>query len=211
MNPNHPHRRRRANVALMMFIASLVMLTVSAQLNPTWPGNSAFASEGTRGARAETGGIAGNPIPYTWGVIGSSGTPDESSADKVSFSGPIAQMTSNGSATLRYNVTAADGFATTLADGFTFWIRMRDNGSAARVRVWFKACSIVTGESQTIAVYDSNALPASPNFELDAVDICGFTWDFYNYLYYIEVRLERTSSAGKPAIGALQISELYCE
>ena len=199
MKPTHPHRRR-AKVSVMMLVASVLMLLAGAHLTRFTHGSHAAAS---------TDGIAGFN-PYTWGVIGSSGIPDDGSHGKVNFSGPFALPRGNTTITLRYNVNS-EALDTTLADGFTMWIRMRDNGSSARVRVWLKACSILTGESTTIAAYDSDDLPASPSFELDSIDVCGFTWDFYNYVYYIDARLERKASGGKPALNAIQISELYCE
>ena len=77
--------------------------------------------------------------------------------------------------------------------------------------VRFKRASILNGDTETIASYDSNDLPPSNKYELDSVDICGFEWDFYNFVYYVEARLQRDSSEGHPGLAAIQISELYCE
>lgn len=148
----------------------------------------------------------------TWGSAGSMGVPDEASVAKLVYSQSTAEMRSNasGSATIRYNVTAAEGLGSSLSGGIVLAMRYRDNGSGARVRAILRRTDIVTGAMTTVASLDSNNFASSSSYKLAEIDKCNVVMDFYNYLYYIEVIMEKSSGSGKPAIQGVQVVDLVC-
>ncbi|MCI0365013.1 MAG: hypothetical protein L0Y44_11225 [Phycisphaerales bacterium] len=153
--------------------------------------------------------IGGAAIP-TWGTMASAGTVDEASSDAIALSGTQASIAgATGSGTLRYNFVVVNGFDSQ-SDGFSLWTRFRDNGPASRVRVWFKSTDIVSGETSTLATFDSNDYPTSVNYQLAGIDNCNVIWDFYNKVYFVEARLDKTNSTGNPGLAAIQVSELTC-
>src|SRR5262245_22965292 len=155
--------RRRSSFNLTTVAALTSVAVAAVVIRPSDPGAQAVAD-----------GTAGKVPLVTWGAVASTGIPDEGSANKFAFSGPLATLKAgiNGPATLRYNVTAADGFYTTAADGVTLWVRRRDNGAGARVRAWFKAHNVVSGDSTTLSVYDSNDFAPSSGWILEGLDLC---------------------------------------
>jgi hypothetical protein len=170
-----------------------------------------------------------------WTTVGSAGTVDEADADKVVFSGsvvafpevlapPTLQTEANAqislptvttNATIRYNVTAVDGlFMAGSHLGMT--VRFRDDGDWARVLVRLYEQDIYTGLTALLLTFDSNASPASPNYQTNGVGSPYPHWsfDFNQKAYFIEATLTKTSSAisingGKPGLAIIKLNRYY--
>ncbi len=171
-----------------------------------------------------------------WTTVGSAGTVDEADAGKVVFSGsvvafpeilpplPSAQAEANAqivlptvttNATIRYNVTAVDGlFMPGSHLGMT--VRFRDDGNWARVQLRLYEQDIYTGATALLLSFDSNAFPASPNYQTTGVGNPYPFWsfDFNQKAYFIEATLTKTSSAisingGRPGLAIIKLNRYY--
>lgn len=171
-----------------------------------------------------------------WTTVGSAGTVDEADTGKLVFSGSVvafpeilpptssAQAEANAqivlptvttTATIRYNVTAVDGlFMPGNHLGMT--VRFRDDGDWARVQLRLYEQDIYTGATALLLTFDSNAFPASPNFQTTGVGNPYPFWsfDFSQKAYFIEATLTKTSSVisiigGKPSLAIIKLHRYY--
>jgi len=108
---------------------------------------------------------------------------------------------------VRYPVTWSDPDYFTTNDDFYWYVRFRDNGSNARVLLKLKSYDMVTGEIQVLATFDSNDYPQSNEYQFESIYMgdsgWGFDWD--NFMYYVDARIERSSSAGKPGLAGIVV------
>ena len=142
-----------------------------------------------------------------WTMVGSDGTADEDG--QVIFTDNIAYLESD-QAVVRYNVVAVDGLVDEGPQTFfpRMTVRFRDNGSNGRVLVRLKRVSIDGGSTTTLLTLDSNDYQGSSSFQTHSVTACGgdgFSFDFVNYAYYIEVRLTRTGLPVTPGLASLKL------
>jgi hypothetical protein len=153
---------------------------------------------------------------YPWTSAGSTGTPDEDALPtdvvpgKITMSLPYATLKNSQaplSATIRYNVTAV--FDRVYI--FTPYLQMRflDSGTTTRVYAVLRAYNTDTGGSRVLATLDSNSFPVSAAYQTQISCSPNNQWinDFTNEVYYVEVTLSRTSTAGSAAVAALRIDE----
>lgn len=144
-----------------------------------------------------------------WTTIGATGTVDEG---EVTFSGPIAFLASEG-AVLRYNVVAVDGlFATSgpLPTRTILTARFRDNGDNNHVIVRLKSLRLTgpgAGDITTLMTIDSDDYPGSSSFQTRSIwcDGGGFSFDFVNHAYFVEVTMTRTVLPISAGLEAIQI------
>jgi hypothetical protein len=144
-----------------------------------------------------------------WTTIGSTGTVDEG---EVTFSGPIAFLAGD-SAVLRYNVVSVDGlFATSgpLPTRTILTARFRDNGDNNRVIVRLRSLRLTgasAGSITTLMTIDSDNYPGSSSFQSRSIwcDGGGFSFDFVNHAYYVEVTMTRTSLPITAGLESIQI------
>lgn len=175
------------------------------------------------------------PFQKAWTTVGSAGTVDEADRDKLVFQGanvgfreilpplPTIEAAERAQAenaqvqlpletthgTIRYNVVATDGlFQYGACVGMQ--LRFRDDGDRARVFARLIEVNLTTGAAVTRLTFDSNAFPASNNFQTQSVG-GNFTFDFGEHAYYVEVTLTKVSSpivivgGGRPSLTAIQI------
>lgn len=212
------HRHRVSRLAGLCGLGAIVMLTLSAT-----GGLTQFAdNRPARPQRQPREGVAANSVESAllgagvadWGTIASSGMVDEGDRDEVVFAGATAAIKSSldfASSTVRFNIVATDEFKTSLADGFTLAIRFRDNGPSAMVKVWLKELNVLDGSVETIASFNSNHYVSAPGYRLAEIDVCGMEWDFFNNVYYLETRLQKSSDAGNPGLSTIQINQIFCD
>lgn len=149
-----------------------------------------------------------------WTTAGSTGTVDESDTSNVIFSSSYATVRSTVSSTtvdIRYNVVAIDGLLSS-GEGYFLKVRFRDNGTSARVRLFLKEHNIDTGTTVTRMSFDSDTYTSSSGFQTQSIPFCspGWSFDFVNKIYYIEVQLIKGTTGGTPAIDAIQIGVTLC-
>jgi hypothetical protein len=110
---------------------------------------------------------------------------------------------------MRYNVVATDGLFGT--DGVELAVWFRDNGPDARVVIRLKRYSLSSGETTTLLTFDSNEFRAHDDFQFRLVSICPLRFNFFDFAYFLDVQLTKSSTAGSPALGIMQlVSNVWC-
>jgi hypothetical protein len=119
------------------------------------------------------------------------------------------QADQEGTLNMRYNVVATEGLFGT--DGVELAVRFRDNGSAARVVIRLKRYSLERGDTTTLLTFDSNDFRAHDEFQLRIVSECPLRFNFFDFAYFLDVHLTKSSTAGSPALGIIQlVSNVLC-
>jgi len=144
-----------------------------------------------------------------WTTIGAVGAVDDG---EVTYTGPLAYLASD-SAVLRYNVVAVEGlFATSgpLPTRTILTARFRDNGDNNHVVVRLKSQRLNgpdAGDITTLMTIDSNDYPGSSSFQTRSIwcDGGGFSFDFVNNAYFVEVTMTRTALPITAGLAAIQI------
>ena len=144
-----------------------------------------------------------------WTTIGAAGTVDDG---EVTYTGPLAYLASDG-AVLRYNVVAVEGLFATAGPAPTRTIltaRFRDNGDNNHVIVRLKSQRLTgpnAGDITTLMTIDSNDYPGSSSFQTRSIwcDGGGFSFDFVNHAYFVEVTMTRTALPITAGLAAIQI------
>jgi len=143
-----------------------------------------------------------------WTSIGAVGTVDEG---EITFTGPIAYLESD-SAVVRYNVVSVEGlFANAGAMPTRTFLRarFRDNGDNNRVVVRLKSLGLTgasAGDITTLMTLDSDDYAGSSSFQTRSI-WCdgGFSFDFANYAYFVEVTMSRTSLPITAGLAGIQV------
>ena len=138
-----------------------------------------------------------------WTTIGAAGTVDDG---EVTYTGPLAYLESDG-AVLRYNVVAVEGPAPTRT---ILTARFRDNGDNNHVIVRLKSQRLTgpnAGDITTLMTIDSDDYPGSSSFQTRSIwcDGGGFSFDFVNHAYFVEVTMTRTALPVTAGLAAIQI------
>ena len=144
-----------------------------------------------------------------WTTAGSaSATEDEANPARPTYTNQTAAI--NGGPTgiylLRYNVTAVDGLFNTTS-GF-IRLRLRDNGVGANVLVSLRRSNLSAGGIETIATFDSDSIAAGSGFQTPADVTFTHTFDFTNYVYWLDVSLNRIDETGVPGFGGAIVGTL---
>ena len=146
---------------------------------------------------------------YTWTAIGSDGTPDDANREYVQYTGTTVELKPSflGTVIMRYNVDEADLHD----DRVLVEFRYRDNGPGARVVVTLKEHNFETGAVTDVESYDSNDHSQSSGFQEGSfITDVTYTCNFYNNAYYVEVKLQRTASDGRPGLSQIRMSWIIC-
>ena len=127
-----------------------------------------------------------------WTTIGAAGTVDDG---EVTYTGPLAYLDSDG-AVLRYNVVAVEGLFA--------------NGDNNHVIVRLKSQRLTgpnAGDITTLMTIDSNDYPGSSSFQTRSIwcDGGGFSFDFVNHAYFVEVTMTRTALPISAGLESIQI------
>jgi hypothetical protein len=141
-----------------------------------------------------------------WTTIGSAGSEH---LGTYTYQNGIAFL-SSASGILRYNVVAVDGLLDTAGANpphIRMRARFRDPDTASRVTVNLRRTRISDGFTANVAgvFLDSNNYPPGGFQTRNTVCASTQTFDFVNYVYYVEVILTRAPNAIAPAIEAIQI------
>jgi hypothetical protein len=145
-----------------------------------------------------------------WTTIGSVGTVDEEDRSKVLLSGSVVTFKpeATGTLNLRYNVVSVEGLFGGV--GAELGVRFRDNGANARVMVRLRRYALETGETATLLTLNSNNFEAQEGFQLGTEFDCTMRFDFFNYAYFLDVTLTKSTVNGAPALGIIQIASILC-
>ena len=153
-----------------------------------------------------------------WTAAATTGAVDESSLGTVVFTDALATLTPPAPATgtIRYSVVAVDGLFGNLTP--TSWpelvIRYRDNGQFSRVYARLREHILSgpqAGQTNTLITFDSDLYPQSGAFQTRTIGNCGifpgfrFTDPPAIRVYYVEVDLSKSGTAGFPALAGLAI------
>jgi hypothetical protein len=147
-----------------------------------------------------------------WTTTGSASvTEDEANPAKPTYTNQTAAI--NGGPTgpvglyvLRYSVTAVDGLFN--SSSAFMRIRLRDNGAGANVLVRLRRSSVALGGIEEVASFNSDTLSASSGFRTTPDVPFTHTFDFTNYVYWVEVALNRTDEFGIPGFGGIIIGTM---
>lgn len=144
-----------------------------------------------------------------WTTAGSaSATEDEANPAKPTYTNQTAAINAGptGLYVLRYNVTAVDGLFNAGA-GF-MRVRVRDNGAGANVLVALRRSNIAAGGIETIVTFDSDSIGAGSGFQTPADVPFVHTFDFTNYVYWLDVTLNRIDATGIPGFAGAIVGTL---
>jgi hypothetical protein len=148
-----------------------------------------------------------------WTAAGSTGIVDEADTNEIKFTAGKVQIKDNAdlpaTAVVRYNVTAEDRLFT--YDTAVMRYLVEDNGDDSRVLLELVAYNIKTHKSAVFLTADSNDLPSGDEpINGDVTAECGVSFDFASYAYVVKVTLEKTGSAGTPALHNLKVESTDC-
>ncbi len=161
--------------------------------------------------------LAASAQAYPWTSPGSAGTLDETATatdllpSQLTMSGPYATLKStatlNSPVSIRYNVT--DVFDKSYIFTPSLEMRFLDSGDTTRVQAALRAYNTVTGALRTLATLDSNAFAASAGYQTQWSCSPNNLWinDFMKEVYYVEVTMSRSATAGSAAVAALRVDE----
>lgn len=148
----------------------------------------------------------------SWSAAGATGTIDDDSLAIARFNNfaVTLQPGVNGTARIRYNITAVDGMnqycpATTS----TIKTRFRNsdnNGNTARVRYDLKVTNVLSGGSTILYSFDSNGISAGTSFTT-ATATPAINFDFAQNVYWIDATIFRNVSTEFADLGSIQIWE----
>ncbi|HEX4948518.1 MAG TPA: hypothetical protein VFZ34_17725 [Blastocatellia bacterium] len=153
-----------------------------------------------------------------WTAAATTGAVDESSLGTVVFTDSLATLTPPAPATgtIRYSVVAMDGLFGNLTP--TSWpelvIRYRDNGQFSRVYARLREHILSgpqAGQTNTLITFDSDLYAQSGAFQTRTIGNCGvfpgfrFTDPPTIRVYYVEVELSKSGTAGFPGLAGLAI------
>ncbi|MCU1263813.1 MAG: hypothetical protein JWM21_131 [Acidobacteria bacterium] len=150
--------------------------------------------------------------PRSWTTTGSSGTPDEDSASLVSFDDFAFKLKDGltGTATVRYNITAAQGISAFCpATQSVVYVRFRNSdnaGAHARVKFEIHRTSVLTGGNDITFTFNSDGLSAG-NVFTSASLAPNIDFDFSNYVYWIEATVFRDQTGQFADLGSIEIFE----
>lgn len=145
-----------------------------------------------------------------WTTVGSAGVVDEADTGIVDFVAGEARM--RGTAVvgsmlnLRYNVVSLPGFSG--PGQYVMRTRFRDNGAGANVRLDLRRYQN-NGINSVQATFDSDDYAAAAGYQTQA-ECMLVDWDFNTSAYYIEATLHKSTSAGTPALGLIQLVPGNC-
>ncbi|MEW6367846.1 MAG: hypothetical protein AB1714_24720 [Acidobacteriota bacterium] len=80
-------------------------------------------------------------------------------------------------------------------------------GTGARIQAVLKKVTRSTGTSSTVATFDSNRF-AGTGWQFQATGV-SHTWDFWNYYYYVDIVLSRTSSSLDVRLSGVMLYKLF--
>ena len=152
--------------------------------------------------------------PFTpWTAVGSTGTVDEANLNHVQFTNARALVASSApsgtTAVLRYNVTAAEGLFN--GEGLELGLRYNDSGTDERVVARLIRKNLSTGGESPMLTFDSDTKPQAAASRLDRVSDCSSSgFDFLQNVYYVQVELTKSGTAGVPTIEGLRINGIIC-
>lgn len=145
-----------------------------------------------------------------WTTVGSAGVVDEADTGLVDFVAGEARMRNTAAAgsvlNLRYNVVSLPGFSG--PGQYVLRTRFRDNGAGANVRLELRRYQN-NGLNSLQGSFNSDDFAAAPGYQTQA-ECFLVDWDFITSAYYIEATLQKTSSAGQPALGMIQLVPGNC-
>jgi hypothetical protein len=155
---------------------------------------------------ALTAQAQGSTTAY-WTTAGSAGaTEDESNpAGGITYTNFAASVNAGaplGTYILRYNIVAVDGLFNP-GDGLLL-VRYRDNGPNSRVLVEIRRSNQVTGGNEVVGTFDSDLLPQVMAFQTSAFNYI-HTFDFDNWVYWLEVTMTRTADDGIPSFALAKV------
>ncbi|MHC4383949.1 MAG: hypothetical protein ACYS0J_14090 [Planctomycetota bacterium] len=160
-----------------------------------------------QGGGGEDGTVAGD----SWGVwssVGCAASIRPGDQGKVTTNGPAMKFKSSKQGAARLFFTPLPTAGLNLAGApvtLRLTLRYRDNGSNARVRMSGYAMSIDTGSQEQLVEWDSNDFPNPAGVRTRSVWIDNIILPWDEYVFWVEVRLDKTGSTGKPELHAIML------
>ncbi|MCU1266140.1 MAG: hypothetical protein JWM21_2458 [Acidobacteria bacterium] len=160
-----------------------------------------------------TSSALGQAQNRSWSAAGSTGTVDDDSTAIAQFKNfaVTLQPGINGTARVRYNITAVDGMNSFCpATASTVKVRFRNsdnNGNTAKVSFDIKVTNVLTGGSTVLYHFDSNAKGAGTAFTTFTDAAVPVDFDFAQNVYWIDATIFRSVASEFSDLGSIQIWE----
>ena len=155
----------------------------------------------------------GQAANRSWTAAGASGTVDDDSTGIAQFKNfaVTLQPGANGTARIRYNITAVDGMNSFCpATASTFKLRFRNSdtgGTTARILLDIKVTNVLSGGSTGLYHFDSNGKGAGTAFTTFTDTAVPIDFDFAQNVYWIDATITRSVATEFSDIGSIQIFE----
>lgn len=143
---------------------------------------------------------------HDWTSIGGGGRVDKQSAFKVAFTGPTLRFnsTSTGDLVARYPVTNTYGSGTSSTPPWTtLWATFLDNSASGSVTTRLYQIDKCTANETLICTITSSN---SANVQCSSCAFSASTFDFANNSYWIEVTLNRSTTAAGEEIHSVAVN-----
>jgi hypothetical protein len=146
-----------------------------------------------------------------WTTTGDAGaTEDESNPARPTYTNFTAAANAGspaGSYILRYNIQATDALNAPGANT-RLRVRFRDEGAGSRVTAAIVGSPIAGGAPSTLGtIFDSDIYASGTGFQTQEIVMPAVTFDFSQYVYWLEVTLTKTDAANQPGFGSAQINQ----
>jgi hypothetical protein len=149
--------------------------------------------------------------PIGWTTTADSGvTEDESNPEKPTYTNFTANLNTGspaGTYVLRYNITAIGNLTSVGAVNTRLRVRFRDEGAGSRVTVAIMRSPITGGAAQLGTVFDSDNFAADASYQTQEALMPSITFDFTQYVYWLEVTMTKDTTANQPGFGLAQINQ----
>lgn len=148
----------------------------------------------------------------SWTAAGATGTIDDDSLAIAQFKNfaVTLQPGINGTARIRYNITAVDGinqFCAATSSVIKTRFRNSDpTGATSRLQYELKVTNVLSGNSSTLYTFDSNGRGGGQAFKT-ATDTVAVDFDFAQNVYWIDATIFRSVATEFSDLGSIQIWE----
>lgn len=156
-------------------------------------------------------------LPQCWSSAATSTVINTAELSAASQNGPT--LTVNGSATLPVSLNGRLSISGIFQDDGTIPLqkfltaRYRDNGSEAQIILELREVNLFTGVATTLTTLDSNSFGSSSGYQTSTVATACTTnggFDFFNKMYFLNVRVDKTGSNGNPGLWMIQVCAFSC-
>ena len=148
---------------------------------------------------------------HYWSAVGSTGTIDSKDLGIYKTSGVTISVPNRASfpakLNVRFTIPPVRNLIDPPADNRFIGVVYRDNGDDARIVCRLRRVSQTTGAITTLMRFDSDEYAESDEFQRrTAIEVDpGWSYNFSQFSYYLDVIITRRSREGAPALDVVQV------